>query len=245
MIGTLHDITVQYERNEKLEEALRNAQSLNEKLERQTVLASSMATRAEIANRAKSEFLAGMSHELRNPLNGVIGMIHLLTDNTDLTKEQKGYCDTLKSSSEALLTVINDILDISKIEADKLELDSVTFDIISLLGGVRRMFLSKTMGKPIEFTCTVAEDIPELISGDPGRLRQVIIYLLGNAFKFTEEGSVALSVTMDSRSESEVVVRFTVEDTGIGISEEGRKELFGKFTQADATISSKFGGTGL
>jgi len=185
-----------------------------------------------------------MSHEIRTPLNGIIGMARLLAE-TQLTDTQRLYIETLLRSGDALMLVINDILDLSKIEAGKLELEQIQFSLSDLIQDIRTMFSTKTMGKPVTFSCTIAPDVPDSLRGDPGRLRQVLVNLVGNAFKFTSEGRIELSGSIVEQNEHEVRLRFSVKDTGIGIPEEVQKNLFAKFTQADSSTTRKFGGTGL
>ncbi len=199
---------------------------------------------AEAATRAKSEFLATMSHEIRTPLNGVIGMTGLLRD-TPLTDAQQEIAQTIQTSGEALLSVINDILDFSKIEAGKLEFEMVDIDLPHLLRGTLSLMQFAAKAKRVDVQFSIAADVPTHLRGDGGRLRQIVINLLGNAIKFTEDGEVRLKVLLDRESTDTAVVRFRISDTGIGISLEAQHRLFEAFTQADASTTRKFGGTGL
>jgi len=199
---------------------------------------------AEKASRAKSEFLANMSHEIRTPLNGVMGMTDLALE-TSLTAEQREYLETVKTSSEALLVVINDILDFSKIEAGRIVLDSAEFDLRNCLESALRTVAVRADEKGLELLCEVAPEAPEVVRGDAGRLRQVVLNLVGNAIKFTDAGEVAVRVQADAQEGGDGLLHFTVSDTGIGIPEEKREAVFAPFTQADTSTTRKYGGTGL
>lgn len=196
------------------------------------------------ATEAKTLFLANMSHEMRTPMNGVIGMINLLL-NTELTEEQQEYARTVKYSGESLLTLINDILDISKIEAGKMDLEHLDFNIHTLLENVTSDMAYRARDKNLELICFIDENVPEYLKGDPGRLKQILMNLTGNAVKFTNRGEIYIRCSLEPEEGSLLTLKFTIKDTGIGISREKHASLFDNFTQADTSITRRFGGTGL
>ena len=238
------DITGRKEAENKIRTTNEELHEANEQLKEAINRANRLAKEADQANQAKSEFLANMSHEIRTPMNAVMGMTGLLLD-TPLTDEQLDYAETVRVSADSLLTVINDILDFSRSEAGKLDIENVDFDLQTALEDVSNLLGPKAYEKGLELAFLIKPDVPSCLVGDPGRIRQILINLTGNAFKFTERGEIVITVDLVEETETHATVKFSVKDTGIGIPPDRMDRLFKSFSQVDGSTTRRYGGSGL
>tara|TARA_B100001248_G_scaffold217689_2_gene172910 strand:+ start:17752 stop:20250 length:2499 start_codon:yes stop_codon:yes gene_type:complete len=237
MAGSVDDITDRKKQEQAIERSQKEAQEA-------IAQAKEMAREAEEANKSKSDFLANMSHEIRTPMNAILGMTTLLAD-TELTPAQRDFVETIRNSSDALLTIINEILDFSKIEAGMIEIENISFDLATCLEDCIDLFVLKASSQKIDLLLGIDANIPKTLVGDPTRIRQILVNLIGNALKFTEKGEVHTQITLKEEVEDGLILQFSVRDTGMGIPKDKQDKLFKSFSQVDASTTRKFGGTGL
>jgi PAS domain S-box-containing protein len=244
VMGVFRDITGRKLAEKRLQQANRELEEANRRLQAAMENAQRLAAQAEAASVAKSEFLANMSHEIRTPINAILGMTELVLD-TELSPGQRDNLEIVRAATDSLLGLINDILDLSKIEAGRMSLEAIEFQLRDTIGDTLRTLAGRAGEKGLELAYCVAAEVPDAVVGDPGRLRQVLVNLVGNAVKFTEQGEVVVGVELESPPGEEASLRFSVSDTGVGIPPEKQQTIFDPFVQADGSTTRRYGGTGL